>query len=52
MHLRESVTGAVVTVPAHFDHRQRGATLEAVNSAGVPTAFASRTRRSCVSVWD
>jgi molecular chaperone DnaK len=37
MHLRESVTGAVVTVPAHFDHRQRGATLEAVNSAGVST---------------
>ncbi len=37
MYLRESITGAVVTVPAHFDHRQRGATMEAVNLAGVST---------------
>jgi molecular chaperone DnaK (HSP70) len=38
MQLRESITGAVVTVPAHFDQRQRGATLEAVTLAGVSTA--------------
>lgn len=37
IHLRESITGAVVTVPAHFDHRQRGATQEAVNLAGIKT---------------
>ncbi|KAH7616496.1 putative Chaperone protein dnaK [Nannochloris sp. 'desiccata'] len=37
MQLRESITGAVVTVPAHFDQRQRGATLEVVQLAGVST---------------
>jgi len=37
MQLKESITGAVVTVPAHFDQRQRGATLEAVTLAGVST---------------
>lgn len=35
--LRESVTGAVITVPAHFDGRQRGATLFAAENAGLST---------------
>lgn len=35
MALRESVTGAVVTVPAHFDQRQKAATLDAAAQAGL-----------------
>lgn len=34
-HLRESVTGAVITVPAHFNDRQKDATLAAAAQAGL-----------------
>ena len=33
--LKESVSGAVVAVPAHFNPQQRGATLEAAKLAGI-----------------
>ena len=37
LYLKESVTGAVLTVPAHFNPRQRNATFEAAKLAGIGT---------------
>ncbi|PAV89899.1 hypothetical protein WR25_15216 isoform C [Diploscapter pachys] len=34
-HLRKEVTRAVITVPAHFDQRQRHSTMEAAKLAGI-----------------
>eukprot|EP00887_Chlorella_sp_A99_P001990 scaffold18.g1990.t1 len=34
--LQQSVTGAVITVPAHFNQKQQGATLAAARLAGLP----------------
>lgn len=36
-HAKEPITGAVITVPAHFNQRQRGATLAAAEAAGIGT---------------
>ncbi len=50
-YLGESVTEAVITVPAYFNDAQRQATRMLVRSQAGCKAYHQRADRSCTGIW-